>query len=180
MAGTSVAKRYARALFLQAREENVGEQVTRELTEFVKGMAKSQLEAFLISPRNPRDAKVKVVSEVLKGASSLLQRFVQLLVRRRRIAELSTILSELLELEDEARGIERAKVTTAVDMSGEQMEELKSHLSRLARKEVLVEPVVDDEIIGGVIVEIRDYVLDGSLKKEIRDIKERLRNARVV
>ena len=174
-----LARRYAKALFLQAQQEDVLDQVTSELRSVMELMKSTDLDEFLSSPNISFDSKQRVLNKVEQSVSGLLRRFLDMTLKRRRIREIPNIYEELLQMEDEMRGIERASVTTAVQLTQEHIEKLRTELNRLMNKEIMLEPKIKPEIIGGVIVEMGDYMIDGSMAKEIRDIRDRLRQVKV-
>ena len=174
-----LAKRYAKALFRQARQEGVLEQIPSELKSILDIMKSTDLAEFLSSPKIAYSSKQKILDNIGASVSSLLRRFLDMLLKRGRIREIYNIYNELLEMEDEMRGIERAIVTTATPLDEEQVEKLRRELKRLMNKEIILKPKIKPEIIGGVIVEMGDYLIDGSMIKEIRDIRDRLRRVKV-
>jgi len=174
-----LARRYAHALFLQARQESVLEQVTAELHAVVEVMQSTGLLPFLLSPRIPLEAKERVLDHATHEASALLRRFLKLLLRRGRIRQLAEIRKAIVRMRDETLGVERASVTTAVPLNAAQREKLQTELRRLMKKEIILELRLRPKILSGAIVEIGDYLIDGSVEKEIRNLRDRLRRAKV-
>ena len=179
MQGVALARRYARALFLQAQEEGVLEQVTPELGGMAEVLESTELLPFLLFPGIPLESKEQILDRVTENACGLLQRFMKLLLRRGRIKQLPQTYKALLDMEDDSRGIRRAKVTTVLPLDENQMETLRVELRRLMKKEVLLEPRLRPKILGGVIVEVGDYLIDSSVGKEVRSLRDRLKRAKV-
>jgi F-type H+-transporting ATPase subunit delta len=128
---------------------------------------------FLTSPVVPAEKKRAVLSALLPGVSPEVGRFLAILARRDRLALVPEIAQVFRRLLNEHRGIAVAQVTTAVPIDERQKATIASRLGQRVGKTVTVETRVDPEILGGVIAQIGDNVLDGSVRGRL----ERLRRA---
>ena len=70
------------------------------------------------------------------------------------------------------RGIEEAEVVTAVPLGDEDKQKLTERLKALVGKEVVIKPVVDPGVIGGVVVRIGGKLLDGSTSNRLEVLKK--------
>jgi F-type H+-transporting ATPase subunit delta len=173
---TIVAARYARALFLitQKRAE------TERALEDLKGVAAvlvpgSRIGNFFASP----EVRLAGKREALKsGFESRALRtvvvFVDLLLRKKRLTELPTIVTEYEALVERSQGIERAHVTSAVPLLPKELETLHRELETYTKKRIQLTTDVDSSLIGGALVRIGDRVIDRSVRTLLESISRQL------
>ena len=82
--------------------------------------------------------------------------------------------SELRRMVEELEGIERAEVSVPMPLSPSQKESLKEMLERRSGKKVVLEETVDPAVLGGLVVRVGSTVYDGSVRTQIRQIRENL------
>jgi F-type H+-transporting ATPase subunit delta len=173
----SLARRYARALLTIGRGEGTSDALVLELDRFAKLMQEDRmLHEVLIGPTVPRPQRDAVLSQVARrmNLSPTLVRFLRLLNDRRRLEYLPRILLSFREMLDEVQGRVRATVTTAAALSAAAEAEIKATLSKLTGKEVVMTVEVHPELIGGVVTRVSGLLLDGSIKTQLRQIREEL------
>lgn len=128
---------------------------------------------FLTSPVVPPDKKMAVLAELLPGVLPEVSRFLAILARRGRLDLVPEIAVVFRRLLNEHRGIAVARVTTAIPLNEQQQALIAARLGQRVGKSVAIEPRVDPSILGGVIAQIGDNVIDGSIRGRL----ERLRRA---
>jgi len=171
----ATALKYAKGLFIAGKELNkvkeFGEEL-KNLTEWLKEYP--EILRALQSPIYPPDLKMEILQEILKyfRVDPEIERFLKLLVERRRIQFLEEIVSMYQALLDEELGIARGEVIAAYPLSDEERKELEGALKEILKKEVILEAKVDPEVIGGLKIKIGDYVWDGTLKSQLEKFKE--------
>jgi F-type H+-transporting ATPase subunit delta len=179
MTPSGVARRYAHALFQVALEGGTTDAVGAELASLEKLRTEdpSFLE-FLVSPEVPAGRKTEFIDKVFGSRlSEQTVRFLHLLVEKKRIEGLPEACREFVRLGEEHRGLVRAQVRTAVALSAEQETRLKRDLDRLTGKQVLIEKVVDPALLGGIVVNLGNRVIDQSIRRGLRRMRERLLQA---
>jgi F-type H+-transporting ATPase subunit delta len=172
---TAVARRYAEVLLELAQEASLVRGIREELSalaETIEGSA--AVREALVNPRVADDEKRRVLRELVPEASDLFRRFLDLLIRKGRLPELTAIARAYEDLADEREGILRARVETVVPLDERERAELKARLGARFRKEILLEERSNPEILGGVRVIVGDEVLDLSLHNRLERLKERL------
>ncbi len=178
MITSGIAKRYAQALFDIAKEENRYLDYYNELKQFSAILDQNEnLRDFFSNPVFDRDEKKAVIGEVLKktGISSTTVNFLKLLVDKGRIGHLGEIEDGYEGLMDEVLKKARIQVKTAYPLSGELSDGLKKALEKITGKEVEMLIEEDRSLIGGIVVKVGDTLYDGTIKSQLNNIRELLR-----
>ncbi len=178
MSGSStIAKRYARAFFDIAAEENRYEEYYGELLKFSSIVEKSDdLKDFLDNPIFDHDDKKAVVKTILDkiSLSGIAANFLNLLADKQRINALPEIVQCYREMMDEALKKVRVQVKTAFPLSVELSDGLAESLERLTGKQVEMTIEEDPSLLGGVVVKVGDTLYDGSIKSQLNNIRNLL------
>lgn len=176
--GEATAKRYARALFLLAREQGREEAIGQELESLSQSLfAHRELVDFLLRPWVKGESKKAVIAAVAErsGGSALVRDFLGLVATQGRVEHLPEIARLYRQFVDELHGRVRAEVRAAVPLTASEREALARRLSRVVGKQVLVEETtVDATVLGGFVAQIGSLVLDGSLSGQLARLRERL------
>ena len=167
------ALRFAEAAFAVAQEANQLDAWLEALDQASSVYDNHAAALFLTSPVVPAEKKRSVLAELLPGISPEVGRFLAILARRDRLDLVPEIAQVFRRLLNEHRGIAVAQVTTAVPIDERQQSLIASRLGQRVGKSVTVETRVDPSILGGVIAQIGDNVIDGSVRGRL----ERLRRA---
>ncbi len=177
-----IAKRYSKALFNIAQEEKAIEQYGTELDGF-NGVLKDfpDLGNALRNPLYPEAVKKTLFQKVAAQLelSPIMNSFLNLLVEKKRIQHLAEIADYYHRLIDEHSNISRAKVKAAFKLGAAEIEEIAAALEEKIGKKIVVEFEQDASLLGGVFAQIGDFVLDGSVKRQLLNFKESLKKGAV-
>jgi len=177
MPAAAAPRRYARALFLLASEENRIPAVRAELRGLGAALeASAELRDVVAQPLVPAAERLRVLEAVAEklGASALVKRFYAYLIDQRRLVAFDTIEAEFVRLADEAAGRAKAKVKTAQPLSAEQRGRLERALTARVGRTVELEVEVDPTLVGGLVAQLGDTVYDGSLKTQLTQLRSAL------
>ena len=177
MQAGAAARRYARALFALAGEENRVAELRRELDSLVDLIERTpELSHAIFRPLHPAAERRRVLREICQslGASDTLQRFCAFLVDQRRVVELAEIRAAYGDLADAAAGRIRAQVVSASPLSDEQRERLRRALAARTGRELDLEIAVDASLLGGAIATVGGLVFDGSLRTQLEQLRSSL------
>lgn len=182
MEDVKAGRRYAAALFLSCVAENVVEEVYGDLRLVVELLEGSEaFERYLRSPVLTAERKKAVLDELLGGRlSERGLTFLKFLVDKKRTAALQAVFARYEELWNAQKGLLRAKVTTATALQPEQREALVAKLHMLTGRKVELAEEVDASILGGAIVTYGDRMIDGSLRRQLSLVRERMKEVRVI
>jgi F-type H+-transporting ATPase subunit delta len=124
-------------------------------------------------PEEPREGLLTELSSRM-GLSTTALSTVKLLGRRRRMPALPEIARQLARMVDEEGGMVRASVTSAGPLSDAYLNDLKATLEQSTGKKVTITLAVDPSLIGGVVTQIGDQVIDGSIRARLQSFRESL------
>ncbi len=172
----AVARRYSRALFGAAQARQLIDRVAEDL-EGIERLLREEprLGGLLISPQVAAEEKRALLETLLRGrAHPLVLELLGLLLEKKRMTVVQQVIEGYRELVEEHRGIVRAQVTTAVPMPDALRERLLAALERRSGKKILIEPAVDPRVIGGVMVRMGDRIIDRSVQRAFKEMRENL------
>jgi F-type H+-transporting ATPase subunit delta len=173
-----IAKRYAKALFNLAQEDGKVEQYGEELDGFVR--LSGELPDLANAIQNPlyteaaRKAVFHSVADKI-GLSVILKSFINLLIEKKRVQNVAEIAEYYHKLIDEHANIARAQIKAATQLDAGVVQEIAQTLEKMTGKKVLVEFRQDSSLIGGIVAQIGDFVLDGSVKRQLLHFKETMK-----
>ncbi|UCH21180.1 MAG: F0F1 ATP synthase subunit delta [Deltaproteobacteria bacterium] len=178
MKNLAIARRYAKALLLIGKEDGQAETYRQELG----GMAhlienEPALFEALTNPLYDFAGRRKVLQTVIAklDLSKVMISFLMLLFDKGRISFLSNINDFYQKLVDELKGIARANLISATELSSEAIEKIQTSLSKKTGKDIVLEVEQDPGLIGGIVTRIGDLVLDGSIKTQLLNMRETLK-----
>ena len=173
---SSVARRYAKALFGLAQEAGTLEATGTDLQRLAAVSADPGLKVVLSSPLLSvarRNELAQTIASELK-LSDLLTRFVRLLADHQRLGVLRLIQIHYQRLLDESLGQARVLIRTASKLDPHQQNALVAAFSKLTGKRVLADIIVDPSLLGGVVVEVGGRVYDGSVRTQLDVLAKQL------
>jgi F-type H+-transporting ATPase subunit delta len=177
MIATSVFASYARSLVDVVFEKNVEAEVTRDLFLYrdIFQAAPEVLDAFH-NPAVPRDAKKRVLDELLARypAGQIAANFFHVLLDHNRIRYFQEILDRYTNTLNERKGIVSARVTSASPLSEAEVVALRESLVRTVGRAVTLSVRTDQELLGGLVVQVGSTVYDGSIRRQLAEMRQRL------
>ncbi len=175
MPGAPTSRRFAQAAFQIAVEGDQLDEWRQDLATVAQAMQGSDLATLLDSPQVPLDRKLSVIDEVLgEDVGPLARNLAGLLASRDAAGTIPDIADHFERMLDAHRGVVRAEVTAAVELSQEQIERLERTIGGAVGADVVVEARVDPAVIGGVIVRVDDRLIDGSVRTRLQEMKREL------
>jgi len=167
-----VARRYAKALLQIALKHKRQEKVRKEVADFARLV--SERAAVFHHPMIPARRKKALAKDLLRTAAPETLRFIDVLIDKKRILLLPLAAAEFSRLLDEESGKARARVASASALSPAQQAEIKKKLKDFSGKDVELDLKVDPALLGGAVVRMGDWVIDGSLSGRLSRLGRRL------
>ncbi|MCJ7832792.1 MAG: ATP synthase F1 subunit delta [Deltaproteobacteria bacterium] len=178
MRNFTISRRYARALLSLGKEDGNYLKYGEELKAFSELLKReTQAQYILQSPIYDFTSRSNLLKAILEkaGLSPTVNSFIRLLLAKGRIRYLEDISLYYAQLTDELSNIKRAMVTAAVQLSDDIIQRIQATLKEVVQKEVVVTVKQDPSIIGGIVAQVGDLTLDGSLRTQLKSLKESLR-----
>jgi F-type H+-transporting ATPase subunit delta len=178
----SAVSTYAEALFEAARERDELEEVLSDLQEFVTALRETEeLRLFFYGGQIPERQKRRALDGLTEGMKTSTTNFLKVLVDNGREEILEDVLRRYEQLVKEHLGRIEVEVTTAVELSGEQLDRLKGRLERvLEGREVTLGTDVDPDLIGGAVFRFGGRMMDGSIRGRLESLREGMLERSVV
>ena len=173
------AEKYAQAIFDLAQEENSLPKVRQDVNFFLEVLTKNeQLTTFLENPFEDKQARKAVIAQVFKDSvEGISLNFILLLVEKKLEKLLPLIIKQFNKLVYEKDGTVEVRVTTARELSADEYGKIAKRMSETVKKPVVLNKHVDPSIIGGVIVQIGDKLVNGSIDRRLKDIGALIKSA---
>ncbi|MBJ6361885.1 F0F1 ATP synthase subunit delta [Paenibacillus sp. GCM10012307] len=174
---TVVAKRYAKALFELAQQNNAVAAVESELGLVAQAIAgDEQVSKFLGTPNISSDAKSELLKTALNGhVSEDVLRSIDLLISRGRIGIISEVYEAYKKIAGEALGQADATVYTAQKLSEEELAKVAAQFGALIGKKIRATQIEAPALLGGIQVRIGDRLYDGSLSGKLERLEKSLK-----
>jgi F-type H+-transporting ATPase subunit delta len=178
MKNLTIARRYAKALLMIGQQDGQGERYRSELQGVAALVAgEPRLYRAINNPLYESSARRRVL-EALIGrldVSAAMSSFLMLLFEKGRFPFLEPINDFFQKLSDELKGVGRATVTAAAELSAEAVERIRGALSQRTGKDIVLDVRKDPNLLGGVVTQIGDLVLDGSIRTQLLKLRESIK-----
>ncbi len=167
-----IAERYASALLSVSKKKGEMERVFDDMAFLKKVLIENpSLKRFLESPHITQEAKIAFIERIFSGViGRTSMTFLLILIKKVRIGFLSEITEEYQRLFDIEKAVQRTDVITAFPIDDTTIEKLHSTIEQSMKKAVKLCLYVDPQIIGGVIIKTPTLIIDGSIRRKLRDI----------
>jgi F-type H+-transporting ATPase subunit delta len=169
-----LALRYANAAFELAAEERGIDRLASDFVVLKRLLAESpELNRLVRSPLFSREEQATGMRAVLEkaGASDLTRKLMLLLARKRRLFALADIIRAYEQLVAQHRGEIAADVTSARELSGSELGELRSMLKDKLGREPRVTAHVDPTLLGGLVLRVGSRMIDSSLRSKLNGMR---------
>ena len=178
----SAVSTYAEALFEAAREREELEEVLGDLQEFVEATRESEeLRLFFYGGQIPEREKRRAIDALTEGMTLSARNFLKVLSDNGREEILDEVLLRYEELVKEHLGKVEVEVTTAVELSEEEVGRINERLGRLLEgREVILDTSVDPDILGGAVFRFGGRRVDSSVRGQLLSLREEMLERSVV
>lgn len=183
MSNGSLSKRYARAIFSIATENNAIEKYNASLAEFVEVLNQNDAELMnaLLTPAFKLEERKQVAGVVTQKMEldGMLCNFINLLMDKDRLVLIHEITDFFSAMTDKHLGRVRATVQTAKELSETERQEVAQTLataSEVARENLIVAFSVNPDLIGGIWARVGDKTYDATIRTKLRSMRQTLLN----
>jgi F-type H+-transporting ATPase subunit delta len=177
-----IAKTYGDALFELAVEKGKTAEFLDEFTAVCDALAANpEFGRLMNHPKILKDEKAEVLANVFKGrVSDEITGFLEILITKDRFGDIGAIYDYFSAVVKDSLGIGVARVSTANPLNEVQKTHITDRLLEVTDyKKMEMTFVVDEKLIGGMVIRIGDRVMDASIATSLYNMKKRLSNVQI-
>lgn len=171
-----IAVRYAQALLAFASGFQAQDRVLEQV-KWYEQVASVSVSPLLANPKIPREVKEGLIARLFKDdPNKILFYFIQMLIRKGRIAYLKAIFSIYPKQVELANGITGGTLSVAYPIADSVVESLKTKLEHVMRQKLALKIIQDASLLGGFILTTGSELVDASLRRVLADLGDKLRS----
>ena len=174
-----IARVYADALFEAARDKGKLDEIREQLGQFADAVAENRdLQVFLFSPYFSSAEKREGIAKAVSGAEPELVNFLELMAEKHRMPAIFRIRRQFDDLWAEANRRLEVTVTSAVPLADSVVKSVGDEIERKTGKTIELHSEVDESIIGGLVLQVGNRVLDASIRSRLDNLRREVATAR--
>ena len=165
---------YAQAILAVASAESNGAQIEDEIYRFSQVLQSSEeLKSTLSDASIPSARRQQIVEDLLDGqVTQTTVALVSMIVAAGMGGDIKAIADKVVGLGAESRDKAVAEVYSVVDLSSDQQHRLAAALKSATGKDVEMKIIIDESVMGGLLVQIEDEVIDGTVRTRLKQLRE--------
>ena len=173
-----IARVYAEALFEVAKEKDKLDELRDELNEFTDALEQNrEMQLFLFSPYFSSAEKSEGLEKAISGGSEEIMNFLELLIEKHRtpvIFRIRRAFEDLWKLENKRLDV---TVTSAVELDPVVVKRVGAEIEKQTGRTVDLQSTVDDSILGGIVLQVGNMVLDASIRNRLEKLRKSVAQA---
>ena len=165
---------YAQAILAVASAESNPAQIEDEIYRFSQVLQSSEeLKSTLSDASIPSTRRQQIVEDLLDGqVTQTTVALVSMIVAAGMGGDIKAIADKVVGLGAESRDKAVAEVYSVVDLSSDQQQRLAAALKSATGKDVEMKIIIDESVMGGLLVQIEDEVIDGTVRTRLKQLRE--------
>lgn len=174
MSDYRAASRYVRSLLGLAQDQGVLDEVHRDMQLIDKTCEESyDLVVMLRNPIIRHDKKRVILKKIFDGkVHHLTMAIIEIVTRKNREGLLPTIAHEFHNAYNDFKGIQKASITSTIELDGELRAEIVAIVKELSNKKTIeLNEKVDKDLIGGFILNVGDKQIDASISSKLKALR---------
>jgi F-type H+-transporting ATPase subunit delta len=170
-----IAAVYARALFEVASDQDKLDDVRDQLGAFADALSETRdLQVFFFSPYFSTAEKEDGLDRVVTDADPTIVNFLKLLIEKHRMPALFRIRADYERLWEDENKLLPVQITSAVELDSATVKQLGDRIAEQTDRKVDVSAQVDPEILGGIVVQVGNSVLDASVRNRLEQLRKQV------
>ena len=168
-------KPYAKALLDLSKENNIDiNQIVSEL-QLVNSYFDEEFIGFLNNPKISKDNKKEVFNKAFNNLNKNVFAVLMVLIDNNKIVYLSEVINELLGLIDEVNNVVTVEVISISKLSEIEKLSITNYFIKKLNKKITLKEVIDEKLVGGLVIKYEGKIIDGSLFTKQESLKEYLK-----
>ena len=173
-----IAAVYARSLFEVAKDQDKLDLVRDQLGAFADAMNENrELQVFFFSPYFSTAEKEDGLDRVVSDADPVIQNFLKLLIEKHRMPVVFRIRANYDALWEDENKLLPVHITSAVELDKQIVSQLGDRIAEQTDRKVDISSSVDPDILGGIVVEVGNSVLDASVRNRLEQLRRQVLRA---
>jgi F-type H+-transporting ATPase subunit delta len=170
-----IAVVYSRSLFEVANEQDKLDLVREQLGEFADALAETrELQVFFFSPYFSTQEKEDGLDRAVSDADPVILNFLRLLIEKHRMPALFRIRSNYDALWEKENKLLPVQITSAVELDETTVRQLGDRISEQTGRKVELSARVEPDILGGIVVQVGNSVLDASVRNRLEQLRRQV------
>jgi F-type H+-transporting ATPase subunit delta len=170
-----IAAVYARSLFEVAKEQDKLDVVREQLGDFADALNDTrELQIFLFSPYFSTDEKEDGLDRAVTDADPVILNFLKLLIEKHRMPVIFRIRAEYDRLWEEENKLLPVEITSAIELDQDIVKQLGDRISEQTGRTVELSSRVEPDILGGIVVQVGNAVLDASVRNRLEQLRRQV------
>ena len=168
--------RYAKSLFLLAKEKELLDEIKKDIDLILQWFDENEdVNVLLEHPVVKSSKKAEIIDKIFKESiNSYTLSFLQLIIKNKREKHLKYICLDFVEIYKKNKGIKTAVLTTSFDLSRTHKENIKKSIEHMFKAPVELKTKLDESLIGGLIIQVDDRQIDLSVARQINELKQQV------
>lgn len=171
-----VAQRYANALMEFSGEKLSKEDIFSQIKDVQTSLNNSDdLQKVMSSPIVSNDEKKGVINKIFgKNINEIILNFLNLLIDKNRFNIFNSIVKEYKNELNRQNGLLEIKIVSAIELNDNEKAMIKVKLQKILNKEIELDWATDSSLIGGLVFEAGDNIVDCSLQHKLQEINKEI------
>jgi F-type H+-transporting ATPase subunit delta len=176
----SAAVAYARSVLELANQKGLAEQIGGELSDLRQVLLENRgFGQYLQDPAVSHEQRNTAIKSIFAGrVHPLVSNLLGVMNGKGRLGILGAVCDAYDDLLEEQLGKIEVDVTVAARLSAEELEQVRQRISAAMKRDAVVHQYVDESIIGGIIIRVQDRLIDGSVRKQLETLKQKMLSGR--
>ncbi len=175
---SQINTRYAKSLFLLAKEKNIIDEIKQNI-ELILQLFDDypDIEILLEHPVIKPSKKTEIISNLLKDkVNGYTMLFLKLIIKNKRENHLKNICIDFIDLYKKQQGIKTALLTTSIELTRTHQTNINKSIQKAFNAVIELNTKVDESILGGMIIQVEDKQLDLSVARQVQQLKNQFLN----
>ena len=173
-----IAQVWARALFEVAKEQDLLDEVRKQLGAFTDALNENRdLMVFFFSPYFSTQEKKEGLKRAVTDAEPAVMNFLEALIERHRMPAIFRIKARYEVLWEDERDLLPVVLTSAVELDKSVVGSIGERIGEQTKRTVELSSIVDPDILGGIVLRVGNVVLDASIRNRLEQLRKQVARA---
>ena len=173
-----IAAVYARSLFEVAKEQDKLDRVREQLGQFADALSETrELQVFFFSPYFSTQEKKDGLHRAVTDADPVVQNFLELLIEKHRMPVIFRTRANYDRMWEQENRLLPVHITSAVELDEGTVRQLGDRISEQTGRKVELSSRVEPDILGGIVVQVGNSVLDASVRNRLEQLRRQVAKA---